>query len=108
MEKKVLTARQARERKFLLWVPMGVLPLFTVLFWAFGGGTGGAKAMAATGFLMRLPGAHVAPVTRLDKMGYYDLARRDSLAARQRMAIQGNYARQLGWEGPRVGSATTT
>ncbi|GGB20131.1 conjugative transposon protein TraM [Puia dinghuensis] len=98
MEKKVLTKRDSQVRKVLLWMPAVVLPLLTLLFWVVGGGRGKTETVTALGFLMRLPGAHVAPVTRLDKMGYYDLAHRDSVAERQRLAIQQNYARQLGLE----------
>jgi len=96
MEKKVLTGKQSRERWLLKWLPVAAVPLLTLLFWIGGGGKGHAAMVTAAGFLKRLPGAFVAPVTRLDKMGYYDLAKRDSMTARQRMVVQSNYARQLG------------
>jgi hypothetical protein len=98
MEKKGLTGRELRIRGMLLWLPVVVAPLLTILFWIGGGGKGRGATITAAGFLTRLPGARVLPVTRLDKMGYYELARRDSLALRQRLAIQRNYARQLGLE----------
>lgn len=81
----------------LLWMPLVVVPLLTLLFFVGGGGKGRAAMVVAAGFLKRLPGAVVGEVTKLDKMGYYELAKRDSLAARQRMVIQSNYARQLGF-----------
>jgi len=97
MEEKVLTGREVRERKLLLLMPLVVVPLLTLLFYVGGGGKGREAMVIAAGFLKRLPGAVVGPVTRLDKMGYYELAKRDSVAARQRMVIQSNYARQLGF-----------
>lgn len=103
MEKKVLTERQKRERKFLLLLPAFAFPLLTGMFWILGGGKGRAELTAAAGFLMRLPGAHVKPVTRLDKMGYYELARHDSAAERQKLNVQANYARQLGLDAGIIG-----
>ena len=81
----------------LLFMPLVVVPLLTLLFYVGGGGQGREAMVIAAGFLKRLPGAVVGPVTRLDKMGYYELAKRDSVTARQRTVIQSNYARQLGF-----------
>jgi hypothetical protein len=96
--KKELTGKERRVRQLLVWVPMVVVPLVTMLFWVAGGGRGQAAVLEVTGFLKRLPAPYVDPITRLDKMGYYDLARRDSMAERQKLGIQESYARQLGLE----------
>jgi hypothetical protein len=97
MENSVLTGRKVREKQVLLFMPLVVVPLLALLFYVGGGGRGREAMVMAAGFLKRLPGAVVGPVTRLDKMGYYELAKRDSVAARQRMVIQSHYARQLGF-----------
>lgn len=100
MKKKTLTAREVRESRFWVRAPLFAVPLLTVLFWAFGGGKGlgsTAKKMAH-GLIMRVPGPHVVPVTKLDKMGYYELAKKDSVAARQKEKMEENYARRLGLE----------
>lgn len=96
MKKKTLTAREVRESRFLVRAPLFAVPLLTVLFWAFGGGKGLGSKGLAHGFMMRVPDPHVVPVTKLDKMGYYEQAKKDSAAARQREKMEDNYARRLG------------
>lgn len=98
MEKKTLTAREIRESQFLLRAPLFAVPLLTVFFWAFGGGKGLASSGKGIvkGLLMRLPPPHVMPVTKLDKMGYYELAKKDSTAELEKKRIADHYARRLG------------
>ena len=99
MERKTLTAREVRESQFFLRAPILAVPLLTLLFWAFGGGKGPVSAKGlANGFVMHLPGPHVVPVTKLDKMGYYELAKKDSAAVHEKERIEDHYARQLGLE----------
>jgi hypothetical protein len=93
----VLTGRQLRVRWLLLRAPMVVVPLLTIIFWAMGGGPGDAgKHRVSSGFDMRLPGAQLARMGRLDKLGYYQQAEKDSMEARQRRSLEANYAKMLG------------
>jgi hypothetical protein len=95
---KTLTTRQMRERKFLGWVPAAVVPLITVLFWASGGGRAASAIVreVAKGWNMRLPGAYLARLSKLSKLEYYDQALKDTMARRQRLRIEDNYAKQMG------------
>ncbi|MBS1780977.1 MAG: conjugative transposon protein TraM [Bacteroidetes bacterium] len=81
MKKKEMTPKMIRQRKFLLVLPLLVLPFITVIFWALGGGN--AQAVAAQtreqkGINIDLPDAHIKDDKPMDKMSYYDLAQEDS------------------------------
>lgn len=88
MKPTILSPKQQRQRKALLFLPFLVIPFMTLFFWAFGGGKGAvAKAgPSRTGFNMRLPDAKPKDQPGMDKMSYYDLAARDS--ARRKQAIK--------------------
>jgi len=97
MEAKVLTGRQLRVRWLRFRAPVVIFPLLTIVFWVLGGGPGdAAKGRAPSGFNMRLPGAQLARMGRLDKLGYYQQAEKDSMETRQRRSLESNYARMLG------------
>ena len=96
MKKKTLTALQVRQGKFLLWAPLPAILLLTLLFLGLGGGKTRAGGPVANGLDMRLPAAHVPSIAKLDKMGYYEKAQRDSAAARQKARMEAGYARVLG------------
>ena len=100
MKKKTLTALQRRQAKFLLRAPIGFLPLLTLAFWLSGGGKSQARPVAK-GFDMFLPPAHVRPIAKLDKAGYYEQEQRDSAAAHQRARMEASYARVLGLDSAR-------
>ena len=95
MQTKVLNAREIREKRVLFRAPLAVVPVLVLLFWFCGGGRGRAFA-AAHGFDMVIPAAHVVSITKTDKMGYYEKAKRDSVAARQRARMEASYAKVLG------------
>ena len=76
-------------------------PVITLLFWGMGGGRGVAEAYGRAvvhGFNMRVPAAQVGKQAGLNKLDYYAEAERDSVAERQKRAIEENYARVLGLE----------
>lgn len=100
MKKKTLSALQLRQAKFLLRAPVLAISLLTLLFWASGGGKSQARPIAR-GFDMFLPSAHVRPIVRLDKTGYYEQAQRDSVATRQKARMEASYARALGLDSAR-------
>jgi Conjugative transposon, TraM len=100
METKTLSPRQLRERKFLFVAPVFVLPLFTILFWAGGGGKDAAKKeMVGRGFDMDIPGVHLPNRKGWTKTDYYKQAQQDSLAAAEKERSQEGYAKRIGLPG---------
>lgn len=81
MEQEQYYPKFIRERKFYTVLPVLVLPFLTLLFWALGGGkvedTGAAQTPA--GFNFNLPEAYLADKPALDKLGFYEQAKKDSL-----------------------------
>lgn len=72
----------AKKKKFLLALPVLVIPFVTMMFWAFGGGkveAADATGTKETGINNRLPDANIKDENGLDKMSFYDLAQKDSL-----------------------------
>jgi hypothetical protein len=104
MEKKTLTASELREGKLLLRAPLPAILLLTFFFWVLGGGKSVAEDgwVLAQGLNMQVPAAHVASVVKLDKMGYYALATRDSVNEQQRVRMEASYAKVLGLDSGRV------
>jgi hypothetical protein len=94
METKTLTPKMLRQRKFLLGLPILVLPFITLLFWSLGGGKGNeAKAETPKGFNSHLPEA-VLQKGDLNKLSYYAQAKVDSQKKLQE--IQSDpYARKI-------------
>lgn len=86
---KPITEKFRQRRRFLLVLPVLVLPFVSALFWALGGGRGtSAQAMNAEspGLNLKLPDAHFDGRETWDKFNLYEMARQDSarsLAARQ-------------------------
>lgn len=83
-----------RKRKLMVALPVLVLPFFTLIFWALGGGTGheaqaGQSKMA--GFNLNLPDAKVREGEELDKMGYYTKAMKDSIKFQELLRNDPNY-----------------
>ncbi len=85
---KQISQKVLRQRKFLLVMPLLIIPFLTMAFWALGGGKNPAASNAATsssGLNMDLPGASLKDDKALDKLGYYDKAATDSLKLREQM-----------------------
>lgn len=94
MEKKEKTVKMIRQRKFLLVLPVMVLPFLTVFFWALGGGkmeAAEASEKAQAGFNLKLPDANIREDKVLDKMGYYDKAKQDSAKFQELLKNDPNY-----------------
>lgn len=94
MEKKEKTVKMIKHRKFLLVLPVMVIPFMTLFFWALGGGSTeaaekGEKAQA--GFNLKLPDANIREDKVLDKMGYYDKAKQDSVKFQELIKNDPNY-----------------
>jgi len=75
------SAKFARQRRFLLVLPLLTLPFITLMFWAFGGGkANGAMANANThaGINLKLPDANLKDDKALNKLSFYHQASLDS------------------------------
>ncbi len=75
------TSRWLQKRKFLLMLPVLVIPFLTLGFWALGGGKNTAEPgkTTSTGINPELPGASFKEDNLLDKLTYYERAASDSL-----------------------------
>lgn len=84
--KTVYSEKFLRKRKFLLVLPVLVLPFITLAFYALGGGKGSegiiADAAVSQGLNIRLPGSSQQQESMLDKMSFYQQAERDSARMR--------------------------
>ena len=85
---KQLTEKQKRERKFLLMLPVLVLPFLCMAFWAMGGGKQGGEFgnEPVHGFNMTLPEARIESVS-MDKMASYEQAERKATQLRDRLRM---------------------
>ena len=76
----------ARQRRFLLVLPLLTLPFITLMFWAFGGGKGNS-AMAGpnvhAGINLKLPDAKLKDDKALTKLSFYQQAALDSAKTRE-------------------------
>lgn len=82
MEKKVRSLKEIRQRRFLLILPLLMLPFTTLIFWTLGGGKAErpeAQTTVKKGFNINLPGANLNNDKAMDKMSYYNQARTDSI-----------------------------
>ncbi len=85
MQRATHSNKFIRLGKFLIVLPLLVIPFITVIFWALGGGQGaGAQANqqeVTPGLNLRLPEPHISD-NPIDKMAYYDKAASDSAILR--------------------------
>ncbi|MEO8172836.1 MAG: conjugative transposon protein TraM [Sediminibacterium sp.] len=80
MEKKQHSAKFLRQRKFMMVLPLLVLPFLTMVFWALGGGSGTQTAVAIKpGLNLQLPDAQLKDEKQLDKLSFYKEADEDSI-----------------------------
>ena len=81
MEKKTKSLKFLRQRKMMLILPVLVIPFLALGFHALGGGKGTQQGalQAGRGLNTELPGASKKGENRLDKMGLYAQAEKDSL-----------------------------
>jgi len=94
MENKTLSAKDRKDRKMMLVLPLLILPFITMLFWVFGGGKGKETVFSAEkkpGFNMLLPDPKLKEDSALDKMSYYDQASADSIKLEEQKKKDPNY-----------------
>ena len=91
------SAQFLRKRKFLLVLPLLVLPFLFIIFVALGGGRGEVKEQSVPenkGFNMSLPEAHFSKKdTFMSKLGYYEKADEDSVKRLDRIRQDPYHAR---------------
>jgi hypothetical protein len=69
-----------KKKRFLLFLPVIVIPFMTLIFWVLGGGKGNdVNAKTADHLLSSLPQVNLSAEKGFDKMNYYDKASEDSL-----------------------------
>ncbi len=88
------TAKELRQRKFYVVVPLIVLPFITMAFWALGGGrvmSEESDDSNQTGLIMDLPYAVLPDDSEFTKLDYYNLAMKDSLKFQQQIRNDPNY-----------------
>src|SRR4051812_6337937 len=82
MKTETLSPQLLRKRKFLLGLPLLVLPFVTLLFWTLGGGKASNGQAHQTdpkqGLNTQLPDANLKEDKPLDKLSYYEKAASDS------------------------------
>jgi len=85
-----------RKRKFLLVLPILIVPFITLAFWALGGGKGdnNQKIVTESGLDLELPGANVKNDPK-DKLGFYEKAESDSAKVRSMMKDDPYFKKQL-------------
>jgi hypothetical protein len=67
-----------KQRKFLLVLPLLVIPFLTMAFWALGGGKNASRSVTnSKGLDTDLPGAQFRDKEKTDKMAIYQAAQRD-------------------------------
>jgi len=94
MKQQVKTSKMMRQRRFLLVLPLLVLPFMTMIFWALGGGKvqkAEAQAQKQEGFNIKLPDAILKDDKPMNKMSYYDQAQLDSAKFRELIKNDPNY-----------------
>src|SRR4051794_1483694 len=92
---KTHSARFLRQRNFLLFLPLLVLPSVTVIFYLLGGGTSATASTETTtnksGLNTSLPSASSKGEENWNKMQYYEKAEKDSVKRTELLKSDGNY-----------------
>lgn len=86
MEKKNQSAKQLRQRKFLMILPLLTIPFLTLMFWALGGGRGNdanAQVSLHAGINLKLPDAKFKDDRHFDKLSFYQQAALDSAKTKE-------------------------
>ncbi|MBX2948004.1 MAG: conjugative transposon protein TraM [Crocinitomicaceae bacterium] len=89
--------KKAKERRFLVALPLLALPFITVIFWAMGGGTGAAGQQVnnlQTSLNPALPSGKMDDTPR-DKLSYYEIAEKDSAELLELIKRDPNYRHEF-------------
>ncbi len=93
MTQQKRSTRFLQQRRFLMILPLLVVPFITCLFWILGGGSPvkEKRGKRSNGINMELPEASLETNSALNKLSYYRLARRDSNRRKKQMKRDPNY-----------------
>lgn len=96
-----------KERKFLVIMPLLILPFLTMAFWALGGGSQSASAFDtsnAQGLNTSLPQAQFKDQKAQDKMGVYQTVKTDS-ASSASSGVSESFIQSMGLDASKAGAA---
>ncbi len=86
------TQKFLQQRKFLMVLPLIVLPFLALVFWLLGGGTSEKDTVSTkTGLNTQLPDANLKSQSSLDKLSFYAMADRDSVKRLEQERMDPNY-----------------
>ncbi|EHQ24777.1 conjugative transposon protein TraM [Mucilaginibacter paludis] len=96
-----------KERKFLVMMPLLIIPFLTMAFWALGGGKQSASAFENSnpqGLNATLPQAQFKDEKAQDKMGVYQTVKSDS-ASSASSGVSESFVRSMGLDAAKAGHA---
>lgn len=108
MENQVNIIKKKRQRKFMLVLPLIALPFLTLMFWSMGGGraeTASSTVEKSSGFNSSLPDANLKEQFPMDKMSYYEQAKKDSAKFQELLRNDPNYHMSATQKDYRIGGA---
>ncbi len=95
---KIHSIQFSRQRRFLLILPLLVLPFVLLVFWVLGGGKGAdisASNTKSAGLNVKLPDPHFKKGAEKSKLALYDEASKDSATLRDKIKSDPYYILQL-------------
>lgn len=98
MEKHEKSVKFLRERRFFVFLPIVVLPFLTLFFFSLGGGgaySNEKKMKNKEGLNTNIPDAYIDKSSNPDKMSYYEMAKRDSMNLKSKIASDPYYRKDL-------------
>jgi conjugative transposon TraM protein len=96
MKKKEHSAKFLRKRKFMMVLPLLIIPFLTMAFWAMGGGKGKEDGKTRNaGLNANLPDANLKVGEGFDKLSFYQTAEQDSAKLKEAMKADPYYRNQL-------------
>lgn len=99
-----------KERKFLVIMPLLIIPFLTMAFWALGGGKQSASALensSAQGLNATLPQAQFKDQKAQDKMGVYQTVKTDS-AGLANSGVSESFVKSMGLDAAKAGHIDST
>jgi conjugative transposon TraM protein len=99
------TPEYLKERKFLVVMPLLIIPFLTMAFWALGGGKQSASAFEnsnAQGLNATLPQAQFKDQKAQDKMGVYQTVKTDSVSSAS-SGVSESFVKSMGLDAAKAG-----
>ena len=99
-----------KERKFLIVMPLLIIPFLTMAFWALGGGKQSASAFENSnvqGLNATLPQAQFKDQKTQDKMGVYQTVKTDSVSSAS-SGVSESFVKSMGLDAAKAGHSDST